>query len=43
MVLRDFKRRSSHCGVAEKNLTRNREVMGSIPSLAEWVKDPVLP
>ena len=25
------------------NLTRNDEVAGSIPSLAQWVEDPVLP
>ena len=25
------------------NLTRNHEVMGSIPGLAQWVGDPLLP
>ena len=25
------------------NLTRNHEVVGSIPALAQWVNDPVLP
>ena len=34
--------RSSHRGTAEMNLTRNHEVMDSIPGLAQWVKDPAL-
>ena len=29
---------SSHRGAAEMNQTRNREVEGLIPGLAQWVK-----
>ena len=34
---------SSHRGAEETNPTRNREVVVSIPGLAQWVKDAELP
>ena len=33
---------SSHCGSVETNPTSNHEVVGLIPSLAQWVKDLAL-
>ena len=34
---------SSCRGTSEMNPTRNHEVVGSVPGLAQWVKDTVLP
>ena len=36
------KKRSSRHGAAEINVTRNHEVAGSIPDLAQWVEDLAL-
>ena len=33
---------SSRHGAAERKPTRNREVAGLIPDLAQWVRDPAL-
>ena len=43
VLLKNGRRRGvSHRGTAETNLTRNREVEGSIPGLVQWVKDLAL-
>ena len=42
MAVKRIKPRSSHCGAAETNLTRNHEVVGLIPGLTQRVKDLVL-
>ena len=34
--------RSAHRGAVETNPTENHEVVGLIPALAQWVKDPAL-
>ena len=41
-IIKNLTNRSSQFGAAEMNPTRNHEVAGLIPGLAQWVKDLVL-
>ena len=43
MILKSYKIEESRLGLAEMNPTNNHEVEGSIPGLAQWVKDLALP
>ena len=42
MGIRSGESLSSYCGAVETNSTWDHEVEGSIPGIAQWVKDPAL-
>ena len=41
-LFKSMKWGSSHCGAMKTNLTSINEDVGSIPDLAQWVKDPAV-
>ena len=43
IFFKKYRHWSSRHDAAEMNPTRNHKVTGSIPGLAQWVKDPALP